>query len=162
MTTPVAALDDALAVVCPPSLFDRIDPHALNDALAVKGWTLVPTTSLPASVPAGDPRTAADEIGNLSDRQWAVWWVLKFYGPLTNESLEDRYTLFSATMTPAGPTGVEAGGRFLPPQTPQSIRSRRKELERAGLVRATDARKRTRMGRPAIVWAVTGEGRVAA
>lgn len=115
----------------------------LLEGLTELGWLPpAPMVSLPESVPAGEPATAASEIENLTDRQWAVWFVLSHFGPQADEELVDRYA--------AGVFG--SAGNILPPQTPQSIRSRRAELVRAGHVAKTGERRPTSNGGTAAVW----------
>jgi hypothetical protein len=128
------------------------DAAELVSDLEAIGWDPPrPSLSLPTSVPSGEPKSAAKEIDNLSDRQWAVWWLLSFYRRLTDEELVERYGLHS------GARAANKGGcRILPPQTPQSIRSRRAELVRAGHVVKTAERRPTSNGGTAAVWAAVG------
>lgn len=81
---------------------------------------------------------AAASVGPLNESQQAVLGLFELFGPMHDELLIVRY-----------PRRV-AG----PHQTDQSIRSRRKELERAGLVTWTGDYAKTRSGRRSRVHAV--------
>lgn len=126
--------------VVPRSLVAADVVRALQDA----GY-LAPLTSLPSVAPSRGPRTsdtAAESIQNMSERHWSVLMALQEVGPATDEELCDRYTAVVAT----GATSPWV------PQTPQSIRTRRKELVAAGHVEATSLLRPTRTGRNAQVW----------
>lgn len=128
---------------------DLVSPDILAH-LREHGAHIVYDVAPPSSVPAGEPATASSEIGNLTDRQWAVWWLLSHRGPLTDEGLVEAYERLSGSTI--APFSNPTAGRILPPQTPQSIRSRRAELVRAGHVTKTSERRPTSNGGTAAVW----------
>lgn len=105
------------------SLFDDSDAYAKRD----------------------DPETsweAADALGSeqLRKRLKAVYDVLKDYGPCHNDDLVEFYQ-----------QSVQLRG--FPPQTDQSVRSRRSELTARGLCVDTGRRFVLDTGRKAVVWA---------
>lgn len=128
----------------------RAEALPLLEYLSDNGARISYDLALPKSAPAGDPTTAAAEISDLNDRQWAVWWLLDYHGPQTDEKLTEHYQ----RLTEGG--AVPFRGHILPPQTPQSIRSRRAELVRAGHVQATGERRPTSNGGTAAVWRASG------
>lgn len=132
-----------------------MEADKLDRRLTEIGWMVAPQVSLPRSVPRGEPATAASSIDDLSDRQWAVWWLLSYRGPQTDEELVDGY---SGTMV----WDRNRERHFLPYQTAQSIRSRRAELVRAGHVIPTGAKRPTKAGGYAAVWKAVGDSAVAA
>ena len=100
-------------------------------------------TYIPVSARARkfDPETshdAAKTVQNLSFVQKAIQSILTL-NKLTDEELVEFYERLA-----------EIGE--VPKASPQSIRSRRKELVEAGLAFATRERRSTRYGRKAIVW----------
>jgi len=117
----------------------------------MEGWMVAPSVSLPSSAPSRGPRTsdiAAQSIDDVNERQWRVFCALRRAGTATDDELVRNYE-------------TSADGVLLP-QTPQSIRTRRKELERAGHVSWTGETRLTRTGRPARVFAATSTIEVAA
>ena len=96
-----------------------------------------------------DPETsheAAESIRDLTERQWAVLASLDSHGEMADHVLVEYY-------------GFRVPG--VVEQSPQSIRSRRAELVKAGLVEHTGEYVKTYSGRRARVWAVTDKGREA-
>ena len=94
----------------------------------------------------GDPETShaagnSIDADTLRTSQAAVLLVLALDGPTTDVGLIDAYLAL-----------VESGA--LPQQSPSGIRTRRKELVRAGYVIDTGLRHQLISGRHAIVWAV--------
>jgi hypothetical protein len=84
-----------------------------------------------------DPETshaAASSVGDLRPRQVAVLDVLRRCGPCHDEAIAAFYTG--------------------PPQSPSGLRTRRRELVDAGLVRDSGDRARLQTGRQSIVWEV--------
>lgn len=77
----------------------------------------------------------------LKARMKSVYDCLKWFGPCTNDELEESY---AQQQEPNG----------WPKQTPQSIRSRRSELTDRMLVRDTGERVVKPSGRRAVVWEV--------
>jgi hypothetical protein len=113
----------AAASGCPLEVAQR-EADAIREVLTENGAFLSYGVGLPESVPAGDPRTAASEIDNVSPRSWAVWHTLVVAGePLSTEELNDRYQQYAARMP-----GV------YPPMAWDSPRKRLSELARAGHV----------------------------
>lgn len=107
-----------------PMLFDDFDP----DAYAKRD----------------DPETsweAADALdpNSLRERLRAVYRVLKAAGPCHNDELVQKYHYYVDTQN-------------FPPQTDQSIRSRRSELTAGGLCVDTGERFMLPTGRRAVVW----------
>ena len=95
-----------------------------------------------------DPETsheAAESISQLTERQLAVLETLHYQGPMADHVLVAAFPLQG----------------FVVMQSPQSIRSRRAELVRGGLVEHTGGYVQTVSGRRARVWAVTDKGREA-
>ena len=87
-----------------------------------------------------DPATsheAAATVTDLRKKQADVWHMLNTLGPLTDEQLVDAFASDWATPIQQSPSGV---------------RTRRSELARKGLVRATGTLRVTRSGRKAQVW----------
>jgi hypothetical protein len=126
---------------------DVAEAQRLLDALGAIGWHIAKDIALPSEAPAGrreTSRKAAESIRDLSDRQWAVWWSLGSRGPLTDEELIERYGWMREQFN-------------LPPQTPQSIRTRRAELVRAGHVVDSGERRPTKSNRMATVWRAVGD-----
>lgn len=101
---------------------------------------------------SSDPGTswaAAHSIQQLRERQRAVLRVIdSFTGPLHDAELVGLYG-----------RAVQAG--LEPPQSVSGIRTRRKELVRAGCVRDSGRTTRLTSGRHAILWEITEEGRAA-
>ena len=100
-----------------------------------------------------DPETsheAAESIDNLTERQTAVLVILEeFGGQLADHELVRQYEKHGSWYS-------------VPKQTPQSIRSRRSELVKRGLVDHWPGNfVKTESGRRARVWAVTDAGREA-
>lgn len=148
MNPDLEALTDAIAQTSGCLRFAaEAEATPILETLSDLGFHLVADVSLPNSAPRGD--RAAEKIDDLSERQWAVWFVISHFGPLTDEEADARYQ--------AGVFGSE--GNVLPPQTPQSIRSRRKELERAGHVAATGEKRQTKAGGWGQVWVTAESGR---
>ena len=88
-----------------------------------------------------DPDTsweAARSVDPLKLRatQREILWVLRNWGPLTDEEIA----------VIVGPEST---------QSPSGLRTRRRELVDRGLVVDTGARRRTRAGRRTIVWGLT-------
>lgn len=81
----------------------------------------------PPRARATDPHTPHDAAASAATKQSmgqsAVLYVLRLYGPLTDEALLVRYAVHE-----------QAGD--VQHQSPSGIRTRRKELQLAGLVRA--------------------------
>lgn len=89
-----------------------------------------------------DPQTshdAATSLGDLRESQRSVLYVLRKFGPSTDERLVENYQAGAAL------------GR-VPRQSESGIRTRRKELTEAGLVRDSGDRAILRSGRSAIIW----------
>jgi hypothetical protein len=89
-----------------------------------------------------DPETshdAADSVRNLTELQKVIQQILTL-NKLTDEELVEFWPK------------IESQNPWLPKASPQSIRSRRKELVGKGLVFATRERRITKYGRKAIVW----------
>lgn len=88
-----------------------------------------------------DPETshqAAESVTDLRDKQRHVLAALAALGPSTDHQLVEDYAMLD-----------------LAPQSPSGIRTRRRELTDAGLVRDTGERRQLASGRNAIVWATT-------
>lgn len=126
----------------------------------MEGWHLSPDLSLPTSAPSRGPRisdVAAASVDDLEDRHFAVHALLAIDGQgMTDEELVERYCAIA-----------DGNGEYLPlfqhpKQTPQSIRTRRAELVRAGHVVDTGQTRPTKSGRQAVVWAAVGSAEVAA
>lgn len=114
-----------------------------EELLSSQGWMLVPKVSVPRSVPKGDPADNWQTIDDVSDRAYAVWWLLSFRGPLTDNELVERYD--------------PDLHHWMPKQGDSSIRSRRAELVRAGLVEWTGEKRPTGNGGSGKVWRALGE-----
>lgn len=141
----------------------RREALPLTEWLDDHGAHLVYDVKLPTSAPKGDPKTAAASIENLNDRQWAVWWVLSYYGPLTDEVAVERYDAFTGmNLRTVAYCNPDISPRLLPPQSAASIRSRRAELVRAGHVYDTGEKRATSNGGQARVWAARSEAGIAA
>jgi len=84
-----------------------------------------------------DPDTskvASAKLEDLRESQREVLWVLALHGPMIDEDL------------------IEACYDEGISQSRSGIRTRRKELEDKGLVKATGEKDETRAGNPAIMW----------
>ena len=124
----------------------QLEAEDLLDALAVNGWHLSDVDDMAdrARARGSDPatsRTAADSIDDLSDRQSAVLFCLFEHGPMTDADMASSY-----------PGLVERFPDLYPPQSPQSLRSRRSELVRAGHVIDSGQVGRSEYGRECIIW----------
>lgn len=102
---------------------------------------------------AADPETSHEAAASIAadtlrDSQSAVLRVLVTYGPLDDEELVGRYCSWLLSIK-------------LPRQSDSGIRTRRKELERLGLVVAV-GKKKTVSGRSAIVWGASSSSKAAA
>lgn len=130
----------------------EIEADAILDELARYGWVLsdVADRAEQARARRTDPdtsRTAADSVDDLNARQSAVLFAYFERGPrLTDFELEEMYPALTERLGPG----------LYPPQTNQSLRSRRAELVRGGLIRATDERRPTETGHLATVWEAVG------
>lgn len=89
------------------------------------------------SIAAGARQTRS----RVSHVQAVVLDLLREHGPSTHDELVGFY---EGAVT----------GRFAPPVSPSSVRSRCAELVRAGLVRPSSTVKRSRYGNPAAAWEV--------
>ncbi|MFF2387845.1 hypothetical protein [Agromyces sp. NPDC058104] len=69
--------------------------------------------------------------------------LIKNHGPMSDEEINDRFEAYRF-MYPS-----------VPAATPQNIRTRRKELEVEGLVRASDRRGLTRTGSTCQLWVIS-------
>ena len=88
----------------------------------------------------GDPKTshdAARSVQNLSKSRGAVLYMLKRYGPMTQDALVRRYQSSMAA----------------PLQSDSGIRSRVAELVRMGLAEPTGETAVLASGRRALIWA---------
>lgn len=91
-----------------------------------------------------DPTTSWEAAASISpdqlrDRHKAVLRVLKTFGPQHNDALADKYQAIAAQWD-------------LPSQTDQSVRSRRSELTKMGLVVDTGETVVLGSGRRAVIW----------
>jgi hypothetical protein len=130
-TTPIEALEHVLPLWL-------LEAQEIIDGLAAIGWHLAPDAALPASVPAGDPRSAPAQIDNLSDRSWAVWQLVSMSTEgLTSKELNRAYSRLH---------------RVYPAMDYDSPRKRLPELARAGHVVRTE-----QMRNGAHVWLAVGE-----
>lgn len=125
----------------------EIEADAILDELARYGWRLTDCGDRAEQARARrtDPdtsRTAADSIDDLNARQSAILFAIYELGPGTDAELAARY-----------PGLVERFPDVYPPQSPQSIRSRRAELVAGGHVIDTGEKGRSEYGRDAIIWA---------
>lgn len=130
----------------------ELEADAILDELALYGWRLTDVADLAEQARArrDDPttsRTAADSIDNLTARQSAVLFALYEMGPGTDADLVTRY---------AGLT-ERFGDGIYPPQSPQSIRSRRAELHAADHVVNTGDHGLSDYGRPAVIWSAADD-----
>jgi hypothetical protein len=126
---------------------DFLEASDVYPLITEAGRHLAADLSLPTSAPSRGPRTsdtAAESIDNLNDRQWAVWWVIGLHGDLTDAELIDHYEQVRADFN-------------LPRQSASSMRTRRKELERAGHVVATGETRPHGYHKPGKVWANTAD-----
>ena len=85
---------------------------------------------------------ASQTSGRVSAVQAIVAGILREEGPATDTQIYAAYQRRSATDT------------SVPKASPSSVRSRRAELGRRGIVRSTTLPGRSPYGRPATVWAL--------
>lgn len=148
----MTAVDALTAAVhaCDPDAGEwaaRVEAAAIADHLAAAGWQLVPVGTVPTEARARrtDPstsRAAAESIDDLTERQTGVLHALWEIGPCTDATLAERYDGLRERF----------GDDLYPPQTPQSLRSRRHELVEGGWVAPTGETGVSDTGRPAKVW----------
>lgn len=125
----------------------RLEACEVVACLKDLGWEVsrICSAPLPDVAPARGQRTsymAAESIDNVNERQWAVYCTLQEWGPLTDEQIETHYGY-----NRRGPVPEVVA------QSPQSLRTRRAELTKAGHVEFTGLYRPTRSGRQAMVWA---------
>ncbi|KRC60622.1 hypothetical protein ASE14_06425 [Agromyces sp. Root81] len=94
-----------------------------------------------------DPETSWDAAEQQTESRRdlikaVIVTILKNHGPCSDEEISDRFEAY----------------RFVHPSvpnvTPQNLRTRRKELEVEGNVRATETRGRTRTGNTCHLWVI--------
>lgn len=147
-------LAEAISRACPGTALVTAAREAedILDELHRMGWHLsdVADRVEQARARRTDPdtsRTAAESVDDLNARQSAVLFAYFERGPrLTDFELEEMYPALTERLGPG----------LYPPQTNQSLRSRRAELVRGGLIRATDERRPTETGHLATVWEAVG------
>ena len=86
--------------------------------------------------------SALQTVDRVSAVQLAIIGILAERGPLTDDALADAYHARTVTHPD------------VPRATPQSVRSRRADLGKRGIVRATTIPGTSRYGNPATVWAL--------
>lgn len=105
----------------------------------------IPDVDYAGTVRARDPESsweAADQQTRSKSQMVRdrIVELLAEHGPMTDEQIYDRYKAMMALAT------------GWPMATPQSVRTRRKELELAGKVRWTGLRGRSQYGNPSNEW----------
>lgn len=119
-----------------------MDQTTIFDAPVIEIPTPTATEARARNTDPGTSHEAARSVSELRRKQFVVWEMLFSYGPMTDEEIAERY---------APP---------YPPQSPSGLRTRRRELVDAGLVRDTGERKRTKANRRTIVWEIDPEGKL--
>lgn len=113
---------------------------------------------------SADPATshaAAASVTGLTETKGVIVELFRRFGSMTDEELVDRYIeerQEPGSFDYGGPAPGTPGGwsPSLPPATPSSIRTRRSELVRAGLVVDSGRTKRLEQtGRYATIWALS-------